>query len=355
MKPREAAESLEQLKKDLASGNIRKAYLLFGSERYLRNFYEKKLLAAMGGSRDDMNTNIYDTSPVSTSDIIDQAQTMPFFAENRVIVVRYSGFFKKNPEDLANFLAKSPDTTKFIFVEDDADARLKIYKQVADLGLVVEFTTQSDRYLLQNIGAYLKKADKRMSQDDAAYMLDVIGTDMGKLMSELEKLISYAYERKVITREDIDAICSKNVEDRVFEMIDAIIKKDIRTCMDRYEDLLALKVAPARTIIMLEKQFLWMLQIKSMADNGYNREAIVETIAYKKETDPETGQVKRSRGAIGEYQVKLYLQQASPIALADLQKAVSFCETADEDFKTGRMNERMAAEALMVKLCKLGE
>lgn len=354
MKPREAAESLEQLKKDLASGNIRKAYLLFGSERYLRNFYEKKLLAAMGGSRDDMNTNIYDTSPVSSSDIIDQAQTMPFFAENRVIVVRYSGFFKKNPDDLASFLSKAPDTTKFIFVEDEADARLKMYKQVADLGLCVEFTTQPDRYLLQNIGAYLKKADKRMSQDDAAYMLDVIGTDMGKLMSELEKLISYAYEREVITREDIDAICSKNVEDRIFEMIDAIMKKDMQVCMDRYEDLLALKVQPARIIVMLEKQFLWMLQLKSMAENGYHQQEIVETIAFKKESDPETGAVKKTRGPIGEYQVKIYLQQASPIALADLQKAVSLCETADEDFKTGRMNERMAAEALMVKLCKLG-
>ena len=355
MKPREAAESFEKLKKDLASGNIRKAYLLFGSERYLRNFYEKKLLAAMGGARDDMNTNIYDTSPVSSSDIIDQAQTMPFFAENRVIVVRYSGFFKKNPEDLANFLSKAPDTTKFIFVEDEADARLKIYKQVSDIGLCVEFTTQSDKFLLQNIGVYLKNAGKRMSQDDATYLIDVIGTDMGKLISELEKLVCFAYEREVITREDIDIICSKNVEDRIFEMIDAIMKKDMQVCMDRYEDLLALKIQPARIIVMLEKQFLWMLQLKSMSENGYHLQDIIETIAYKKESDPETGAVKRTRGPIGEYQVKIYLQQASPIALGDLQKAVSLCETADEDFKSGRMNERMAAEALMVKLCKLGE
>ena len=132
------------------------------------------------------------------------------------------------------------------------------------------------------------------------------------------------------------------------------MKKDMQTCMDRYEDLLALKVQPARIIVMLEKQFLWMLQLKSMAENGYHQQDIIETIAYKKESDPETGAVKRSRGPIGEYQVKIYLQQASPIALSDLQKAVSLCEIADEDFKTGRMNERMAAEALMVKLCKLG-
>ena len=190
-----------------------------------------------------------------------------------------------------------------------------------------------------------------MSQDDAAYMLDVIGTDMGKLMSELEKLISYAYEKEVITRDDIDAICSKNVEDRIFEMIDSIMKKDMQTCMDRYEDLLALKVQPARIIVMLEKQFLWMLQLKSMYDSGYNERSVVEAVAYKKETDPDTGAVRKARGTIGEYQAKIYLEQALRMEASELQRAVALCGNADESFKTGRMNERMAAEVLMTSLC----
>ena len=116
MKPKDAAASLEQLKKDLAWGELRRFYLLFGSERYLRNFYEKKLLKAMGGSRDDMNTNIFDMNPVQQSAIIDAAQTMPFFADRRVVVVRSSGFFKKNADELADFLSEAPDTTSFIFV-----------------------------------------------------------------------------------------------------------------------------------------------------------------------------------------------------------------------------------------------
>ena len=352
MKPREAAASLEQLKKDLSGGEIRRFYLLFGSERYLRNFYEKKLLSAMGGARDDMNTNIFDMNPIQQSAIIDAAQTMPFFADRRVIVVRYSGFFKKNADELADFLSKAPDTTSFIFIEDDVDARLKLYKQISKLGLCVEITTQPDRYLLQNIGAFLKKANKRIGQEDAEYLLDVIGTDMGKLMSEMEKLIAYAMDRDVITREDIETICSRNIEDRIFEMIDAVMKKDMPTCMDRYEDLLALKLAPVRIVVMLERQFLWMLQLKSMSEEeGLHLTDIINTIAYKQEVDTETGEVKRSRGEIGEFQVKKYLEQASHMSVADLQRAVALCETADEDFKTGKMNDRMATETLLVKLC----
>lgn len=351
MKPREAAASLEQLKKDLSEGNYRKCYLLFGCERYLRNFYEKKLIAALGGSRDDMNTNIFDTNPVSAADVISQAQTLPFFADRRIVVVRYSGFFKKNSEELAEFISEAPETTTFIFVEDEADARLKMYKQIAKNGLCVEFTTQPDRYLLQNIGAFLKKNGKRMSEDDARYLLDVIGSDMGRLMSELEKLISYALDREVVTKKDIDDICSRNIEDRIFEMIDAIMRKDIRTCLDRYEDLLALKVSPVKIIVLLENQFLWMLQLKSMYDSGYNNQSIIENVAYKKETDPDTGAVRKARGAIGEYQVKIYLEQALRMETAELQRAVALCGKADESFKTGKMNDRMAAEVLMTGLC----
>ena len=351
MKPREAAASLEQLKKDLSEGNYRKCYLLFGCERYLRNFYEKKLIAALGGSRDDMNTNIFDTNPISAADVISQAQTLPFFADRRIVVVRYSGFFKKNSEELAEFISEVPETTTFIFVEDEADARLKMYKQIAKNGLCVEFTTQPDRYLLQNIGAFLKKNGKRMSEDDARYLLDVIGSDMGRLMSELEKLISYALDREVVTKKDIDEICSRNIEDRIFEMIDAIMRKDIRTCLDRYEDLLALKVSPVKIIVLLENQFLWMLQLKSMYDSGYNNQSIIENVAYKKETDPDTGAVKKARGAIGEYQVKIYLEQALRMETTELQRAVALCGKADESFKTGKMNDRMAAEVLMTGLC----
>ena len=103
---------------------------------------------------------------------------------------------------------------------------------------------------------------------------------------------------------------------------------------------------------MLEKQFLWMLQLKSMSeDAGMHTTDIINTIAFRQEVDEETGEVKRSRGEIGEFQVKKYLQQASHMSAAELQRAVSLCETADEDFKTGRMNDKMATETLLVKLC----
>lgn len=353
MKPYEAQASLEKLKKDIKSGDFKRCYLLFGSERYLRNHYEKMLLKALGGAKDDMNTTVFDTTPVNVPSIIDQAETLPFFADRRIIVVRYSGLFQKGGDELAEYLDKAPETTTFIFVEDTADGRLKLYKAIAKNGLCTEFVTQSDAYLLQNIGAFLKKFDMRISEKDARYLIDVIGADMGNLMSELEKLIAFASGRDVITREDIDCICCKDYRDRIFGMIDAIMAGDVKTCMKEYEDLIALKIEPVKIIPMLEKQFMWMMQLKGMRLKGDSRDTIVDKIAFKKTANPETGEVKKTRGEIGEYQIDIYLRQAMHMEIPQLQRALAICAEADAAFKSGKMNDRIAAETLMVRLCTL--
>lgn len=373
-KAREASGSIEKLKNDIKTGEFKSCYLLHGSEGYLRGFYEKKLLKALGADSEDMNTNIFNTYPVDVSEVISQAQTMPFFADRRIVVVRYGYLFgrpqKKGKEskedddegakkgkssgagdDLASLLENCPETTTIVFVEEYADARKKLYKQVAKSGLCIEFVPQTDSYLMQNIGSFLKKADMRISEKDARYLLDIIGSDMGNLNCELGKLVSFAYGRDVITREDIDTICCKDYQDRIFDMIDAIMKKDIKGSMAEYENLLAQRVPGAMIIPMLEKQFLWMLQLRGMRLDGDDMDTIKSKVVYKTEKDPKTGETRQKKGEIGDYQVGKYLEQAAHMEMSELQRAVSLCATADQSFKSGLMSDRVAAEILITRLC----
>ncbi len=353
MKDNEAQASFNQLKKDLSSGELRRFYLLFGRERYLRNYYEKKLLTALGGARDDMNTTIFDSPPYPQSAVIDASQTLPFFAERRIIVVRYSGYFKMPVgSELADFLDKAPETTTFIFIEDRVDAKLKLYKRIAKMGLCVEFIEQPESFLLQNIGVQLKSAGKRISQSDAEYFISVVGRDMGTLRSELDKVISYAADKDVVTSEDIKAICTIKLEDRIFDMIGAVMDKNLKRCMDRYEELLALREPAGKIIIMLERQFLWMLQLKSMVvENGMSEWEAKNTISSKQEVDTETGEIKKVKGEISSYQAGIYLEQAKAMSLEELQRAVDMCAAMDEGFKSGRISERAGAELLLIRLC----
>ena len=69
-------------------------YLLYGEEVYLKRQYRDKLLAALTLPGDTMNFSAYQGKDINPGELIDLAETLPFFAEKRVILVEDSGFFK---------------------------------------------------------------------------------------------------------------------------------------------------------------------------------------------------------------------------------------------------------------------
>ena len=95
--------------------------------------------------------------------------------------------------------------------------------------------------------------------------LEKTGTDMGNISQELEKLLSYTMGRDVITRADIEAVCTTQITNRIFEMIRAVTEKKQRKALDLYQDLLALKEPPMRILFLLARQFNLLLQVKRAA------------------------------------------------------------------------------------------
>ena len=84
---------------------------------------------------------------------------------------------------------------------------------------------------------------------------------MGNISQELEKLLSYTMGRDVITRADIEAVCTTQITNRIFEMIRAVTEKKQRKALDLYQDLLALKEPPMRILFLLARQFNLLLQM----------------------------------------------------------------------------------------------
>ena len=95
---------MQQLLADLRSGEFKQAYLLYGEEAYLRLQYKNKLKDALVAEGDTMNYHYFEGKGTDPNALIDLAETMPFFADRRVILVENSGFFKKTAEQLAAYL-----------------------------------------------------------------------------------------------------------------------------------------------------------------------------------------------------------------------------------------------------------
>ena len=114
-----------------------------------------------------------------------------------------------------------------------------------------------------------------------SYLIASVGTDMEVLSREIEKLISYALNKNVISKEDIDAVCIKQLNVRIFDMMDAISVKNQKKTLDCYYELIAEKEPPMRILFMISRQFNLMLQAKDLSSRGMNREQVAHTMGVQ--------------------------------------------------------------------------
>ena len=321
---------MKTLQEDLKTGNFKHIYLLYGEEAYLVRQYRDRLRDSLCVEGDTMNTFVFSGKDIRPASLIDLSETMPFFAERRVIFVENSGFFKKSPEDLAAYLGELPETTYFIFVEEEVDKRGKMYKQVKKFGSVVEFKRQTDAVLMQWILGKLKKENKRITRPVMELFIDKTGTDMELITQELEKLLCYTMEKDVIEAADVEAICANQINGKIFDMVDAIGRKEQKKALDLYYDLLMLKEPAMRILYLVTRHFQILMQLRDMTGKGFDNKQMA------------------AKAGVPEFAVRKYLGQAKSFSLAQLEEIVRASVQTDENIKTGQMADQLAVELLII-------
>lgn len=309
-------------------------YLLTGEEVYLRSQYKKKLQEALVSPDDRVNMNFYQGKGISVQELIDQAETLPFFSERRLLVIEDSGFFKSASPELAEYLEQVPDTAYFLFVENDVDKRGKLYKTVKKNGRIAEFSRQTEDTLMRWILGILKKEQKNITRSTMELFLEKTGTDMNRISMELEKLISYTLGKEMITAEDVEAVCTAQTVNQIFEMINAMAQKNQRRALDLYYDLLALKEAPMRILYLIARQFNQIMQISELNSQGLGREAIAEKLG------------------IQSFIVRNGLRYGRSFSQEQLRCAVETAVQTETDVKTGKLDEKLAVELVIVEMSK---
>ncbi len=325
---------MQNLHNDIKQGSFKQAYLLYGEERYLKRQYADRLRRALCSGDDQMNVHVYNGKNLPVDEIIDLAETLPFLAERRVIFIKDSGLFKSGGEKLAEYLAAPCETTYFVFTESEVDKRSKLYKALLARGRAVEFTARDEQSLKQWIAGILARDGKKITEHTAQLLLQKTGTDMENIQMELEKLICYAYDREVITPEDVETICTNRVSNHIFDMINAIADGKQREALQLYYDLLALKEPPMRILFLIARQCNLLLQVRELRSRGYDNKAIA----------PKIG--------VPPFIAGKYVAQSGRFKTAALRSAVEQCVEAETAVKSGRMNDVMSVEILILTVLK---
>ena len=318
---------------DIKKGEFKSVYLLYGEEEYLKKQYRDRLKNAIAGD-DTMNYSYYDSDNASVKDIIDVCETLPFFAQKRLVIMENTGFLKSSNDELADYIKHIPDYLVVVMVEKDVDKRNKVYKAVDSVGYICEMKPQTTATLEKWIAGLLAKDNLKISREACDLILDKTGAGMDYIRQETEKLVSYCQGRDVVTVEDVEKVCATQTTSHIFDMISAIANKKQQQALDLYYDLLELKEPPMRILYLIARQFNGILQVKDLMSRGISGKEIASKIGA-------------APFVVGKYQA-----QAKYFEMNTLLDALNECAKTEEAVKQGRLNDRLGVELIIIKYSK---
>lgn len=316
-------------------------YIFHGPDDFTRNEKIAELRASLGDPTvADLNLTTLEGRSATLADIRHFADSMPFMADRRLVIVSgYLAAQKGNADavtQLADYLPHVPPTTDLVLVEDATlDRRHAVLKAAAQLEAQVEKFAGPDK---RNLRDWIIKRTKEQGVDiqpGAAEALGrLVGVELRTLNSEIEKLILYVGGQRPITPADVELLVPYVEEAENFGLANAIGQRDARRAYDQLHKMLDEGKHALAILASIATQIRGLLEVKDMAERGMSPQAIAQ-----------------KKGWRSDFAAKMRLKEAARFSTARLEGILELLLQIDLDIKTGRIDNELALDTLIARLC----
>lgn len=301
----------------------------------MRKYLNALKKAVLGDDASEVNYSFFNgNTGYDVNELKELCETLPFFADYRLIIVENSGLFGADMA-FADFIDRIADTTVLILAESSADKRTALYKAVKEKGYVCEFTTPTPDQMTDFVRDYLARSSKRITASDCSYFINGVGGDLYNITSELDKLIAYCADADTVSRGDIDAVCSMQIENRIFDIVELLLNRNIKGAMAIYFDLTALREQPIGILRYVQNQFLRFATIKRELELGKSDSEVCSI------THTPDWLLRKLKPRIKSYSSK------------QLMKGTQLCIDTESSIKSGDLSESVGLEILLANLASL--
>lgn len=236
-------------------------YLLYGEEKYDLEQMVEKLKKKM--DRLEEGINFFYLTMDTIDQLTDVLQGVTFFGSEKLIIIKET----KLKFEVA-LLESLDEDTLVIVIEDSVDKRTSEYKKMAKIAECMEFKHMDQKQMIDYIMQILKKYQVKISLEDATYLQSICGEEKSNVINELQKLVIYLEEEKVVTRQIIDDVCSKTLNAKIFDVLSLIVNKQKQKAILQLNELLEQKEPIVKIYIMLYKQVKQMYMIRYLTQKG---------------------------------------------------------------------------------------
>ena len=252
----------QKLKKDLSQGGTPgQLYIFHGEETYLRDYYLGKLRELLlSGGMGEFNLHEIGAKEMSPHALEEAVDCLPMMAERTLIQVTDYDLFKageKDREEYIRIFSQLPGYCCVVFVYDlidyKGDARTKLAAALKQHGAVVNFVRQDQGDLVDWVRRRFRALGKDIDSRLALDLIFLCGDLMNNLVGEIEKIGAYA-KQKHITRADIEAVATPQLDAVVFRMTDAIGEGSFDRAMAVLGELYQMQEPPIKIMWSLGRQ-----------------------------------------------------------------------------------------------------
>lgn len=272
----------EQLENEIKLKNPETIFLLFGEETYLLENSLKRIKKNFGETINGINfVTLYENGIES---LIQEIETPAFGYEKKLIIVRDSKIFQRGGkgkskekeqiiEKINNYIKENyNDIIKdcvIVFIEESVEKN-KLYNTLEKTGMVCNFEPLKINQINAKLASICKAYKVQMASSDINYLIENSGTNMQNLINEIRKLIEYAGEGGTIKKDDIDALCTKQIQAIIFDLTDNLGKKEIAKSLQILDNLLYSKEPMQKILITLYNHFKKLYITKIALDENKN-------------------------------------------------------------------------------------
>lgn len=327
-------------------------YVLHGEDEFSRAEQVADFKTKIGdASTRDFNVTALDGRKVTLAELRHAADAVPFLADKRLVIVdgllarlsagrgksadegEPSGAAKEFMAGLLAYLPQLPDSTRLVFVESKTlPASNPVVKLAAGQKgrAVVPFGTP------QNIVGWIEKRAAHhggeIDRKAAAKLSQLIGSDLRRIDSEIQKLVTYVNAARPIKEEDVTRLVSASIEANVFDLVDALGRRDGPRAMRELHRLLDLGENPLGLLAMVVRQFRLLIQVKELHEKNL--------------AAPEMAK------ALGQHPfvVEKIGRQAHTFSMEQLERVYAHLLDLDVGIKTGEMSDTLALDVLVAEL-----
>ncbi len=324
----------EDLERSVSKGEIAPLYFIYGEEEFLATRAVQRLIEKLvAPDFKDFNFTTYYGKECKAEQLLDNAMTLPMFAERRVILVkRAEELPAEQLEQLITYIkAPSPETC-LIFHAAKIDLRRKFFTELKKTDLLVEYKKLKDEQLSAFIRRDAEGNGKRVDSAAADLLIYYCGNSLRELVSQIDKLVTYVGKRDLISVDDVRAIVSDTKIDTVFELANALGSRNVEKAIRQLQILLRDPDSPYMLVGALARHFRQLCMIRALLDHRASHDEISK------------------QAKINPYFLKGMLVQAQKFKMDEYRKIFLLLHETDMGLKSGGRQGTLF-EMLLFEIC----